>query len=336
MARKTGRGNPFSLRQSGQSSSRASVVSVHTLLSVLVGALLGYYFAKDETIFDANAIEELHRLQRAQKQIHQDERNEANRPRTGTEEDGWHSIDIFYGSTEKLQESAQWFSQVHQDETILSLLKHKQNGFFVDLAANDAIHHSNSLALEKYHGWHGLCIEPNPEYWYGLGHFRPHCHVVAAVVGTQRMEPIDFVYKGEFGGIVRKEFDNKRRKKQNLPKQEYTMTLLEIFERYDVPHIIDYMSLDVEGAEEYIMASFPLETYTIKLLTVERIKEGLKERLESFGYQHLCQLSDWGEGLWGHKLYMSEFDMSQMKKFCVPEDQLKTGADLEKAAAYGH
>ena len=53
--------------------------------------------------------------------------------------------------------------------------------FFVDLAANDALYLSNTFVLEK-NGWEGVCIEANPEYWYGLASFRT-CTIVGAAVG---------------------------------------------------------------------------------------------------------------------------------------------------------
>lgn len=77
---------------------------------------------------------------------------------------GWSPIHVFFG--EPLDTGhEQWFAQVHQDEAILDLLGNK--GYFVDLAANDAMEFSNTLALERA-GWDGLCIEPNPTYWYVL------------------------------------------------------------------------------------------------------------------------------------------------------------------------
>ena len=88
---------------------------------------------------------------------------------------GWHPIHVFFGDESGLNISPgdQWFAQVHQDEIVLDLIG--ENGFFLDLAANDAKEYSNTLALEK-HGWNGVCVEPNPGYWYGLSH-RKVCFV---------------------------------------------------------------------------------------------------------------------------------------------------------------
>ena len=73
------------------------------------------------------------------------------------ENNGWHPIHVFYGKKEglKLDPSKEWFAQVHQDEIVVDLLG--ENGYFIDLAANDAKELSNTVALEK-HGWNGTCF----------------------------------------------------------------------------------------------------------------------------------------------------------------------------------
>lgn len=78
-----------------------------------------------------------------------------------TMDDGWHAINVFYGERSGLgaPETQESFSQCRQDQIILDLLG--PNGYFIDLAANDAKVLSNTLLLER-HGWNGLCVEPNP------------------------------------------------------------------------------------------------------------------------------------------------------------------------------
>lgn len=83
-----------------------------------------------------------------------------------------------------------WYSQARQDELVIALLRNKTDGYFVDLAANDAIQLSNTYALERYYHWRGVCIEPNPVYWHNLTTFRT-CTTVAAVVGAERMQGME-------------------------------------------------------------------------------------------------------------------------------------------------
>jgi hypothetical protein len=222
---------------------------------------------------------------------------------------GWKSIEVFYGETQDTDNIEKtWFSQSKQDQLVMGLLRNKREGFFVDLAANDARKISNTYALERSFGWKGVCIEPNPDYWFGLSRFRT-CKVVAAIVGRDRMEEIKFNYRGVFGGITAEGFDNgKKYEKVSIPA--FTVPLQEVLERTDTPHEIDYLSLDVEGAETYIMKNFPLSTYRIKIMTVERPDKELKQHLEANGFKLMGKISRYVETLWIHNAFVNELDLS--------------------------
>ena len=55
-----------------------------------------------------------------------------------------------------------WHSQIGQDAMVHALLLHKRNGFFVDLAANDAAYLSNSLLLESQYCTIGVAVASTP------------------------------------------------------------------------------------------------------------------------------------------------------------------------------
>lgn len=167
----------------------------------------------------------------------------------------------------------------------------------------------------------GLCIEPNPEYWLDLSARR--CTVVGAVVGDARMQSVEFILaRREYGGIVG--FDNTvnmRRKKRSF----YTVPLLEILERNQVPQVIDYVSLDIEGAEFFVMEHFPFERYRIRILTIERPPAELRKLLESKDYVLLKILSHFGETLWVHKseLQGGKLDVAALEKFKLPDQKVE-------------
>lgn len=217
----------------------------------------------------------------------------------GGEDASWHPIHVFFGDRKALPNSDQeWFSQVRQDQVIVDLVG--ENGYFIDLAANDASDLSNTLALER-HGWDGLCIEPNPTYWYGLSHRK--CTVVGALVGGS-VEKVKVKFRGVYGGIVGKFNDrlaNRKHEPEAPEEWRYTATLADVLTRFHVPQTIDYLSLDVEGAEMLIMKEFPFDQYTIKVMTIERPGSDLKELLKREGYIFLKDLVWWGETLWAHE-----------------------------------
>ena len=51
---------------------------------------------------------------------------------------------------------------------------------------------------------------------------------------------------------------------------------------------IDYLSLDVEGAESVVMRTFPFATHTVSMLSVEKPKADLAALLRSHGYRYHC------------------------------------------------
>lgn len=239
-------------------------------------------------------------------------------------EHGWSLVHVFYGNASHIVansaipqdyfNSVQWFAQVRQDEIVSALLRRKRNGYFIDLAANDAVKISNTYALETHYDWDGLCIEPNPQYWMGLSYRK--CHVVGAVIGASNMEEIQFKYPNRFGpkgGIVGEKFDNKEASKFGEDRPRYTVTLRDVFQRFGTPKVIDYLSLDVEGAEEFIMQSFPFDEYQFAVLTVERPSETLKSLLEKNGYMFLKLLKrNSGETIWIHRSMLAELDQKAL------------------------
>jgi FkbM family methyltransferase len=219
---------------------------------------------------------------------------------------GWGTIHFFYGSKSRLPALSEtydknylncktWFGQARQDEIVARLLRNKRDGYFVDIAANDAIRFSNTIGLERNLNWKGICIEANPKYWMGLA--ARDCQVVGAVVGNDR-EEVSFNFKNKaLGGIVGNSFDNKNSLGRDIA---VTVTLMEVFDRMQAPRVIDYLSLDVEGAEGIVLQSSVLDGYRFRLLTIERPKDSLKQLLQEKGYVMIKQLAKFGETLWMH------------------------------------
>jgi Methyltransferase FkbM domain len=243
---------------------------------------------------------------------------------TSQEAYGWKTIDVFYGTRDHLSRVSsvtqqdlsriRFFSQVRQDAIVSKLFHEKRGGFFVDLAANDAVQLSNTFALETYFGWDGICIEPNAVYWPSLSYRR--CHVVGAVAGGDRNE-VDFLFSsgknGVYGGIVGDQYDNTEKSQRDGRREpRLTVTLEEAFQRYNAPDIIDYFSLDVEGAESLVLQQSVLNRYRFKLISLERPKDELKEMLALNGYTMLKQLSKWGETLWAHESALQELDLTSL------------------------
>lgn len=225
---------------------------------------------------------------------------------------GWATPVVYVGSDANNQQKtpgfdARWTSQAGQDRTLFRLFGGKRGGYFIDLAANDAVALSNTFTLEQEYNWTGLCIEANPQYFEQL--YLRNCRVVQAVVGQSTDEPVDFKLQQEFGGVVGREFDNKYphdnrgRGPSTMRTQALTVSLEHMFKTLAVPRVIDYLSLDIEGAEGWVFETFPWDRYTMLVVTVERPKLPLVRLLVTHGYLHLCDHGDFGDQMWMHSSF---------------------------------
>lgn len=224
---------------------------------------------------------------------------------------GWKEITFWIGDVADEPTNSnllQSFSQVGQDEFVLEILRNKRNGYFVDLAANNASHMSNTVMLERRNNWTGLCIEANPKYLWGLASRK--CTVISAAVFSQSNKDIIFnferrdspksgPYASSLGGIVDSETDNKVAIRHSAKYK--TVSLAKLFNDFNVPRVIDYFSFDVEGAEWKILSTFPLNRYIFLVLSYERPSVEAHRKLSRSGYWFVRVMSKFGECIYVHR-----------------------------------
>ena len=185
-------------------------------------------------------------------------------------------------------------------------MKYKQNGFFIDLAANHWLTFSNTIGLERYYNWTGICIEANPNYYKDLLEQRK-CHLVGAPVYSISGEKITFKLKNALGGIVGSEFDNKELNKDDIELR--TVTLLRTLDFFKAPKVIDYFSLDVEGAEWHVLKNFDFGRYTFLILAIERPNVHLHNLISHHGYRFMTCVANFGESFYLHQTHPNFKDM---------------------------
>jgi FkbM family methyltransferase len=176
----------------------------------------------------------------------------------------------------------------HDRWVIHEVLPWKRRGFFLDLAAADGLTHSNTHVLEKWFGWSGICIEPNPRFFAELKR-RRRCMLDDSVISHQRERLRFRIDNGQLGGVVADDTDNNTRVRgEQLSKADiielHARPLNEILERHNAPRMIDYFSLDVEGCEERIISTLDFRKYQFRCLTIERPTPRVNEVLFDNGY----------------------------------------------------
>ena len=177
-----------------------------------------------------------------------------------------------------------WHSQIGQDECLVEhIFKRRRGLYYIDLAANDARHLSNTYVLDRNYSWSGLCVEANGRYLSGLVNDRS-CAVARVVVSNISGVERRFRFTGENGGLfmnwMKELTDHQRRTVKTIT----TVGIAELLAHANVPAQIDYVSLDLEGAEEEVLRAWPFEAHAFDVLTIERPTVGVHKLLTSRGY----------------------------------------------------
>jgi hypothetical protein len=212
---------------------------------------------------------------------------------------------------------AAWHAEILQDWWVVTLLDGMTGGFFVDLAAYDAVAFSNSYVLERDYGWGGICVEPQSKHWKGLLHRK--CVAVAAVVGHATGTAVEFDTRNEEGvaGIASDDHPNKGAASpvstgdngdageshwgSDAPKRVTfrTVTVRKILQDFKAPPVIHYLSLDVEGSEFLVLQTFPFDAHRVLVITIEKPDLCVRTILRQEGYLYLRDLAGQDE-VWVH------------------------------------
>ena len=177
----------------------------------------------------------------------------------------------------------QSYSDWSQDLWVMSRLKGKRNGFFVELGASDGIGSSNTLLMERHYGWSGICIEPNPDFYEKLVKNRKCICDNSCIAGERKQ--VNFRVAAYYSGI---EDELKEWHRSEWEGGEAisraTKLLSDVLDQYGAPSTIDYISLDIEGGEEKVIRTFPFDRYQVLTMTIERSNASLDEEVRSKGF----------------------------------------------------
>ncbi len=176
-------------------------------------------------------------------------------------------------------------SQLRQDLVVLSLLKFKRDGYFVEFGATDGHDLSNTHLLEKQFGWNGILAEPARVYHSALRKNR-NCHIdFRCVSGGGSESWVEFVESrvpalSTMKCYVDSDFHKEIRiEKARCTYNVETVSLSELLNHWQAPASIDYLSIDTEGSELEILQEFDFDMYDISVITCEHNYSGSRGRL---------------------------------------------------------
>jgi FkbM family methyltransferase len=196
----------------------------------------------------------------------------------------------------------------HIDQQLLQYFDFS-DGFFVELGANDGIRQSNTLFLEKKKNWKGILIEPSQEKVRECKKNRPNSLVfcAACVPFNYNKKTVELIYADLMsiapelasGSNQDHEAHVKRGQKFLSSKDDIykfkaeAQQLNAILDKAKAPKKIDFLSIDVEGAEFSVLSGVDFNKYCFKFVLIETKEvEKIKKYLSKFQYSYVKHLSE--------------------------------------------
>jgi len=199
-------------------------------------------------------------------------------------------------------------SQDNQDKYLEeNIFKGLKNGIFVDVGANDGISINNTLYFEKYNNWTGINIEPIKSVFQKLSINRPNCININCAVSNFNGET-DFICNTGYTEMISGIKDNYDPRHLNRLERENNMMnsstniikintkkLETILYENNITHI-NYLSIDVEGAEFEVIKSINFNNVFIDVIGFENNYEDLSypivKYLENYNYDIIYKCMD--------------------------------------------
>ncbi|MDZ4287032.1 MAG: FkbM family methyltransferase [Prosthecobacter sp.] len=169
------------------------------------------------------------------------------------------------------------------DRRLAELLPQRR-GWFVEAGANDGFEQSNTYYLERFRGWRGVLVEPEPRLAAACRQRRPKSQVVECALGAPDMagKTVRLRCAGLMTtvcGALGSETSERQRAAQGLaiqglPVEERIIqapvrTLTEVLEESDAPAEFDLLSIDVEGCEVEVLKGLDLRRHRPKAICLE-------------------------------------------------------------------
>jgi len=201
-----------------------------------------------------------------------------------------------------------YYSQDKQDEYLeKNIFKGYKNGFFMDIGAHDGISLNNTLYFEQNNNWTGINVEPINSVYNKLVLNREKCiNINSAVCNNEGTAEFICItgYSEMISGLVNS-YDPRHRHRLNVEMQHTdskneiikvnTTKVETICEKYNITHI-NYMSIDVEGAEFEVIKSINFDKVFIDVIGFENNYEDISipivEYLEKKNYKVIHKSMD--------------------------------------------
>jgi alpha 1,2-mannosyltransferase len=196
--------------------------------------------------------------------------------------------DIFVTDQQKL--SNYMSNLTNNDRFVHYIFGNNYKGYYIEAGACDGIKDSNTYFLENTLGWTGVLIEPTSKF-NDLNKNRKYSKNINCVLGNSDIDSVDFIeFSSEaynqlscteesFNKLSTEDSNGRKdiihlyedaikyKKNKKLAQKKLDSLLDEI----NAPNIINYLSLDVEGNEEYVIEGIDFTKRQILLISAENL-----------------------------------------------------------------
>lgn len=170
-------------------------------------------------------------------------------------------------------------------------------GFFLEIGSWHGELISQSAYLERERGWHGLCVDPFPS-----GFENRTCQVCSKAISkdgeprsfikvtTDKRDGGDVSYFSGFKDSLNAHANLIKEHCNYIEVQVETITFEQLYKQFHSPAYIEFLSVDVEGAELEIFESIDFGKSSYGLIVYEHngniiIKKAIGKILEMNGYK---------------------------------------------------
>ena len=212
-----------------------------------------------------------------------------------------HEIDVFRKHNKKLKTGR--FARNDIDIILEKLLPHR-DGYYVELGAHDGALASNSYYFELKKNWRGILIEPSPNLFLKCLKRRSEDNQIycnACVSFEYDKKYVDMIYSDSTTISNNLDLDIKdiEQHTKHVPEKEQNFifgaksaTLNSLLLKSNSPKLIDFLSLDVEGAELDVLKGIDFKMYNFKYMIIEsRNIERTQKYLKNYDYDLKKEIS---------------------------------------------
>jgi len=211
------------------------------------------------------------------------------------------------------------YAQNYEDVMLWRALKRVENGFYIDVGANDPVADSVTKAFYD-RGWRGINIEPLPSHCDDLRAARPRDITLCCAAGEAagEIEIYDCEVRGWASGDKTVAERHARQGHQGTWRRVPMRTLADICHEY-VTGPIHFLKIDVEGMEKQVIDGADLKNFrpwivvaeVASISAIEKAHAPWDESLQTQGYRFA-----YCDGL--NRFYVAEEQQDIMGSFRYP------------------